>query len=257
MGWPNDPRPAKSLLVLNQEVNKEFPNRDHASDGMIGDVRHQHEPTSDHNGWVSDDQGKGVVRADDVDAGPGLNPNESHDETGDVVAEAALAALRTHFGLFKIFKTKHPAMGNGAYVIHERQIASHKTKGKLIPYSGVDPHTSHVHISVALAQSGYDSLRSWKIAEFAGHSAAVSKKLPNLNRLNSHKPRNRFAVRKLQRLLNYGPHKDIAVDGDYGPETAARVKEFKSIRPSIPNKSGWVVGQATWAALKERKQRFT
>jgi hypothetical protein len=256
MGWPNDPRPAKSLLVVQKETNEAYPNRDHASDGMIGDVRHQHEQSSDHNAWVIDDHGIPVVRAIDVDAGPGLNPNESHDETGDVVAEAALAALRTHFGLFKLFKTPHPAMRNGAYVIHERQIASHKTKGKLIAYTG-DPHTSHPHISVALAQAGYDSTRSFKIVEFAGKQATLRTKLPNLNRLNANRAKNRLAVRKLQRLLNLGPGHNVTVDGVYGKQTAARVKQFKSNHPSIPGHSGWTVGQPTWAALKERKRNLS
>src|ERR1044072_1775727 len=111
-------RAARSIEVLRNEVNAEFPGRDKASDGIIGNAEHASRQ-SDHN-----PNARGVVRAIDVDAGPGLNPSESRDKVGDTVAEAARAALMTHFGVFKYFKTRHPAMGRGSYVIHERMICS-------------------------------------------------------------------------------------------------------------------------------------
>lgn len=147
-------RLAASLKVLLAECNARFPHRDKASDGTIGDARHQHESTSDHNAWLSDKNGVPVVRALDVDSGPGLNPDEAHDQIGDIVAAAARQA-----GL-----DGHPAMGEGSYVIHEQKIASAHSDPpwRWRTFRG-DPHTSHPHISVALAQRGYDNTRSWGV----------------------------------------------------------------------------------------------
>jgi hypothetical protein len=64
--------------VLRDEVNAAYPHRGTASDGMIGDARHQaengpHGPGSgsDHNGWVRL-AGVGVVRAFDITNDPAL-----------------------------------------------------------------------------------------------------------------------------------------------------------------------------------------
>lgn len=251
MGWPNNPRPARSLVVLGAECDTEFPGRDRSSEGLIGDTRHQKESSSDHNPWVTDSLGRGVVRARDVDAGPGLNPDETHDLIGDVVAEAALAGLRTHFGLFKIFRRKFAPMGPGAYVIWERRIASHKTKGAWVPYFGTDPHESHPHVSVALAQSGYDDGSSWGIHRFADVARGIAnpsaKQHPvTLTRTNwkSH----RLLVRKLQRRLNELGGPKLTVDGEYGARTAERVALFKK-RRGFRSRTGWVVGPTVWKGL--------
>lgn len=240
MAWPNDPRPARSLVVLGVECDKEWPGRDRASEGLIGDTRHQQESSSDHNPWKKDNSGKGVVRARDVDSGPGLNPNEAHDFIGDTVAEAALAGLLTYFGIRRFFTKRFPPMADGAYIIHERKIASHKTKGKWIPYHGIDPHTSHPHVSVALAQVNYDNQSSWRIAQFAGTARAVRSKPPVLTRANW--KRHRLAVRRLQRELALG-----TVDGVYGKATARAVAHYKKSHKL--GKSGWYVGRSMWNQL--------
>jgi hypothetical protein len=149
MAW----RLAKSIDILRSECDKRWPNRPTASDGTIGDASHASRQ-SDHNPWVKDRNGIGVVRAVDIDAGPGLNPDEDHDTIGDTVASACVRAA----------KAGHRAMGTGSYVIWEHRIASAKSDWEWRRYTGEDPHTSHPHISVATAQSGYDSTQPWGIA---------------------------------------------------------------------------------------------
>lgn len=132
-----------------------FPDRDRASDGFIGDAEHASR-NSDHNPWVKDRNGVGVVRAWDCDAGPGLNPTGENAVVGRAVAECARRA-----GMYG-----HPAMkSTRAYVIYDRHIASARTGWKWEPFSG-DPHTSHPHVSVGVETFQYDSDESWNFSLF-------------------------------------------------------------------------------------------
>ncbi|MGB4989147.1 MAG: hypothetical protein WBO10_07930, partial [Pyrinomonadaceae bacterium] len=62
MSW----RIAESLKKLREQINAEWPGRDKASDGGIGDAAHASR-SSDHNPWVKDSRGQGVVTAIDID----------------------------------------------------------------------------------------------------------------------------------------------------------------------------------------------
>lgn len=145
-------RLAHSLTVLRAEVDAVWPHRDHASDGTIGDARHQ-TVLSDHNPNAA-----GVVRALDVDAGPGLTPDEAHDQIGDLLSEH-VRQLGGH----------HPALGPGSYVIWDHHIASPRAAWAWRSYLGADPHTSHVHISVTTSPAGYDDHTPWGIAALVAH----------------------------------------------------------------------------------------
>lgn len=134
-------REAESLRTLLAEVNAYAPSRDKASDGWIGDVAHASRD-SDHNPWVKDPRGVGVVRARDFDDDP---PTFSAD------------ALANH--VVKLLG-KHPALGSGAYVIRNRRIIStDRLREGWRPYFGINAHKLHVHISVGV--KGYDSTKSW------------------------------------------------------------------------------------------------
>lgn len=229
-------RVAASVLVLFNEVNRRWPHRDKASDGTIGNAAHAARwEDSDHNPWIVD-RGVGVVRAGDVDSGPGLNPDERHDRIGDVVAEKArLAGLQGH-----------PAMGPGAYVIHERHIASATSNPPWSwrPYTGKDPHTSHPHVSVTTrpGSSGYDSTRGWGI--WPAQPKPVPLDVPKGKRptLWMRGPKHPHWTKIAQREL------EITEDGVFGKRTRRAVRRYRR-RHGIRPYSFGVVGPKVWRAL--------
>ena len=92
---------------------------------------------SDH-----DPNPEGVVCALDIMAGHGLD----------------LHALSR-----EIVDRRHP---NCKYVIYNRQIASRNTNWEWVPYTGSNPHTDHIHVSVGVGKDGYskqpyDSNEPW------------------------------------------------------------------------------------------------
>jgi hypothetical protein len=223
-------RVAGALLVLLNEVNKRWPDRDKASDGTIGNAAHVAEgwTDSDHNPWVVDANGNGVVRALDVDAGPGLNPDNAHDTIGQTVADAAVAAG----------KAGHPAMGDGSYVIWHGQIASVNSvpPWSWRPFDG-DPHTSHPHVSVTTHQAGYDSTKPWGIWPVEHRHTA--RKRPTLWRSKAKAPRYRDDVKDLQRRLGITP------DGVWGPVTSRLLRAFRRHHKLRPWRTA-VAGPAVW-----------
>lgn len=92
---------------------------------------------SDH-----DPNPSGVVCACDIMAGHGLD----------------LGALAQ-----EIVDARHPEC---KYVIYNRRIASRKTNWEWVEYTGKNPHTDHIHVSVGIGPDGYsrppyDSTRHW------------------------------------------------------------------------------------------------
>jgi hypothetical protein len=132
-------RLALSIKKLEAQLRAEVPG---ITLGDIGDAAHPAKGSeSDHNPWMHDANGIGVVRACDI----------MHPPNGDKLAANLAAKLG-----------KHPAMRSGAYVIWFRRIMSaDRLSEGWRPYYGEDPHTSHVHVSVALAQVEYDSPAAW------------------------------------------------------------------------------------------------
>jgi hypothetical protein len=151
MSW----RVAESLLALRAEVDRKFPDRERVSDGTIGDKAHQLlGSASDHTPWIKDGHGIGVVRALDVDAGPGEFPNRAHDTVGDTVSEVVRLAG----------KAGHPALADGGYVIYEGKIASAVSPAWEWRHHNGDSHESHPHISVGRNADAFDSKEPWGIA---------------------------------------------------------------------------------------------
>lgn len=144
MSWPNNPRPAKSLLTLRDEDNALFPHRSTASDGMLGDAAHQTRD-SDHNPWVKDGS-VGVVTAVDL--------------TED--AEGGLSEI-VDFILAVIIANRDPRV---KYLIHEGMICRSYPKPGIpawtwAPYTGLNGHFKHGHISVQPEKALYDSTKPW------------------------------------------------------------------------------------------------
>lgn len=142
-------RDARSIDVLKAELDTAYPNRSTASDGTIGDAAHASRD-SDHNPWVVLN-GVGIVRARDVTHDP------DHGCDADVLAQrvAGLIALGAH-----------PALRHGAYVIRNRRIFSFDRRDEgWRPYTGSNPHEKHMHVSVSLDPTGFDSTARWGITE--------------------------------------------------------------------------------------------
>jgi hypothetical protein len=195
---------APSLGRLKQAVDLRWPGRDRRSDGSIGDSAHQAR-TSDHN----PDRATGVVRARDLDK-DGLH-------VPTVLAAAFL----------------HPSV---SYVIHNRKIYHADRKFKPAKYTGTNPHTGHIHISIFKTKTAENSKVAW-----APVSSAF--KWPELKLGNSG-----VAVRQLQAYLN-GFGAALAVDGQFGAGTRSAVLAFQ--RAKKLDVDG-VVGPQTSKALRTR-----
>ena len=137
MAW----RLAKSLTTLRNQVNEAYPKRSKASDGTIGDSSHASRP-SDHN-----PNSKGVVTALDLTHDP-ANGFDAHKLANTLIAN------------------RHP---NLEYVISNKRIAGAWTNWRWQSYSGSNPHTKHIHVSVGdgradgQALGNYDSTTKWNI----------------------------------------------------------------------------------------------
>jgi hypothetical protein len=125
MSW----RLAESLVKLRDQVNAAYPGRNKASDGTIGDAAHA-ATVSDHN-----PNSAGVVTAFDITHDPahGLN---IWDLANDIREDN---------------RVKYLIANNRIWI-----------QGGWEEYTGVDPHTSHLHVSVT---GNYDDPRDWAIKE--------------------------------------------------------------------------------------------
>jgi hypothetical protein len=109
-------------------VNRLWPARDRTSDGWIGDPRHASR-FSDHN-----PDRRGRVHALDLDQ-------------GGIDVEALVRAAILHKGTH--------------YVIADGLIYRKRRAFSPEPYTGSNPHRSHVHVSVSRSWLGRRSRRSW------------------------------------------------------------------------------------------------
>jgi hypothetical protein len=119
---------APSLSGLRAEVNGRWPHRDRTSDGWLGDAAHAARE-SDHN-----PDARGMVHAIDLDK-DGLD---------------VAAVLRAVIGDPRVW-----------YVIHNRTIWSRTYGWKANPYTGTNPHTGHVHVSIRYDATSENDTRSW------------------------------------------------------------------------------------------------
>lgn len=235
---------APALVQLRAEVNAAQPGRDRASDGSIGDRAHASRK-SDHN-----PNRAGYVRAIDVDAGPGITPDEANDWLGD-----ELAGFLVRLG----GSGTHPALGPGSYVIWERRLYSAANAWLGRPYDGANPHESHVHVSVATAAAGYKSTQPWGVSAALGGAPAPQPTPPAAGPQRPAQPPTgalpmpptlrRGAkgqhVRNLQGLMLANGCK-VGVDGDFGPATDRQLRAWQR-RAGIG--SDGIAGPVTWRHL--------
>jgi len=211
-------RKAGAIVRLQYELDKLAPKRSKVSDGWIGDAAHATR-TSDHNPWVKDSKGVGVVRGVDI----------THDPAGGVDGNRLAAWIASQLG-------KHPALGRGAYVIWNHRIISTDRLGEgWRRYDGSNPHTKHVHVSFGL--SGYDSSKTFSIKKGLADKVMkrVSGKWPvylhvTKQQAKSKNPSSRHTTRRIQKMLVRVTGAALATDGIWGPATAKAYKRFQASR---------------------------
>lgn len=131
-------RVAKSLEVLLHQINDKWPNRKKGSDGAIGDTAHS-KRKSDHN-----PNAEGVVIARDF-----TNDTSKNGPTARLLAERLIAS-------------RDPRI---KYIISNAQICSGiggPSPWIWRPYTGINAHRKHMHISVREPARYYDDETLWK-----------------------------------------------------------------------------------------------
>ncbi len=124
------PTPAPCLLVLRAQLDSRWPDRNRASDGIMGDARHRRR-TSDHN----------LGNALDI----------THDPAHGVDVQRLADEWRRQMAAYP--------HGRISYLIHCGRIASARTAWLWVRYTGANPHKSHLHLSVVAAKRTVD--RPW------------------------------------------------------------------------------------------------
>jgi len=213
-------REALALVQLKKQIDAAVPNRSRVSDGWIGDAAHASR-TSDHNPYIVDKKGYGVVRARDF----------THDPKNGMDSYVLAENLRQS-GDKRI-----------SYIISNGRIANPGKPWRA--YHGSNPHDHHVHVSVVESPALYDSEAPWKIGSLAHVPTPGDRPVqpvpddPVLRRGSKGEK-----VAELQRMLG------ITADSDFGPATERAVKAFQTQRSLV---SDGVVGPATWRALRAAK----
>jgi len=136
------PRLSKSVIQFREQADDSYPDRKRDSDGTFADARHQ-TTKSDHN----PDALTGYVRAIDLDADFNRQAN-----TAAHLADQIRIAARTDKRI--------------AYIIFNKKIASARSLWIWRKYSGINPHTKHIHIS--FTKAGDESAKFFNIPMLGG-----------------------------------------------------------------------------------------
>lgn len=138
---------APALLALFDEINQRYPDRTRGNgDGTIGDTSHIAQGSaSDHNPQLLDD-GRWYVMALDVQHSAGF----------DSWAFADFLADRMAKGLERRIQ----------YIVSNRRICNYDVisgapRGTWRPYSGSDPHSGHIHISLRHKAALANDISQW------------------------------------------------------------------------------------------------
>jgi hypothetical protein len=218
------PSPSPACRRALADATARWPRRNKASDGIMGDARHQQRP-SDHN----------LGNAVDITHDPASGC------IGSVIAALAIRDPRV------------------TYVIWNRRIYSLARAAEgWRRYNGDNPHTHHCHISIR-ATSRSDN-RAWAWATAGGEAPQIeeppadeprrpagprpgeSTAYPNVPlRMGS---RGALVGRVQERLRARGW--TIGVDQQFGPETDRIVRQFQRRRGLLDD---GIVGRHTWNAI--------
>jgi murein L,D-transpeptidase YcbB/YkuD len=220
MAW----RLAKSLTKLRDQFNQMSPNRNKKSDGTIGDAKHASRK-SDHNPWVKDGK-TGVVTAIDI----------THDPKAGVDTWKIADILRLQ---------KDPRI---KYVISNHRIFSSATSPwQWRRYTGSNPHSMHMHVSVHSTKGHYDSEVPWKFSGASGPAPANPDADDPKKRAIIRRGSQGELVKEVQNILGATPY-----DGIFGPITEKFVMSFQR-RKGL--KDDGIVGPITWTEFDKIEQR--
>ena len=205
---------APALAALRTEVNERYPQRDHASDGWIGDTSHQARP-SDHNpDWSAD----GVVRALDIDIAPDGDPDT---DLATLLVQSLIGDPRVWYVIHK-FPDKPSTIWSRTHDWEPRA------------YTGSNPHDKHVHVSIqganglsaAAAQRIEDDTSTWldpvkrRVRPLPISLSEVRDEFLKALDLRDGSVTVSVHVKRLQRALNVRyPDLKIRVDGKVGRKT--------------------------------------
>lgn len=166
-------RLATSLQVLLDQINQMYPDRSKVTDGAI----------SGYPGSVSghNPNAAGVVCAFDITTGDypgGITMAESY-PLADAIREELLVAPRGLY-TYLIHHMEPPWVpAPGKYIAH----GGPASLWQWIPYTGSDPHTSHIHVSVdwdipaggaASGEDPYDMTDPWNLTSISGQSGTIT-----------------------------------------------------------------------------------
>ena len=214
------------LKALFTEFDRIAPSRDHASDGAVGDQRHQDE-VSDHN---PDETGSVPIRDSD-------RTNEVHAiDVDDDLRESDLTMEKVV--QFLLGRCRSGAERRLRYIIYNRRIWSASSGWVQKTYTGASPHTEHAHFSASYNAGLEASTASWGlIAEFGGNAMLVKKGEKS------------DEVKFWQVGLADLGYKPGAIDGDYGPTMEAAVNAFRKAHDVGPLAA--VDPWTGWAIIRE------
>jgi hypothetical protein len=206
--------PAKSCRQALQDATTRWPNRNRASDGIMGDAAHQ-KRKSDHN----------LGNAYDLTHDP-ANGVDCHVLSRQVINDPRVT-----------------------YIIWNRRIYNRARAAEgWLSYTGPNPHTKHMHVSIRAAAR--DTLSPWPWS--AGGATGIIPTETQATTPTSTGARLRLKSRGpdvstlQQRLVVWRMMSQEDVDGIFGHNTLAVVKEFQR-RHGLTIDG--IVGPATWTYL--------
>ena len=209
------PTPAPSCKKALKDATTSWPDRNRASDGIMGDPAHQARK-SDHNDGNAFD----------------LTHDTAHGVDCKVLSRLVMNDARVKYVIFggEIYKRHKPAEG-------------------WRPYTGPNKHHHHMHVSIRTESR--DDLASWPWSGGAPEGVAIpsqpvagggARPYPGTVLRQESKGADVRAVQ--QRLKDLGFN--LGVDGDFGPGTFREVSAFQRQKGlGVDGK----VGPNTWAAI--------